>query len=164
MPKISQIDQVPCQAEVRIFRKTKFATTALSISWIVLESPLSSTLPAIFDCTFGEASHRRLRSSVVTARGIQKQKTASHRKTYCSIFWRISYFVSWFLTFWLVEFWSLNTPPVSYFCKLFESCWSYNVSMNYTLSCTFSASTLKCIPDLISLQLLTSPVMQWVLV
>ena len=31
-----------CQAEVRILRKTtlKFATTALTISWIVLESPL----------------------------------------------------------------------------------------------------------------------------
>ena len=40
MPKISQIDEVPCQAEVRILQKTKFATTALSISWIILESPL----------------------------------------------------------------------------------------------------------------------------
>lgn len=109
-------------------------------------------------CTFVEASHRRLRSSVVTARGMQKQKTASHRKTYCSIFLRISYFASWLLAFWLVEFWTLNTPPVSYFCKLFKSYWSYDVSMNYTLSRAFSASTLKCIPNLISLQLLTSPV------
>ena len=109
-------------------------------------------------CTFVEASHRRLRSSVVTARGIEKQKTASHRKTYCSIFLRISYFVSWFLNFWLVEFLTLNTPPVSYFCKLFKSYWSYNVSMNCTLSRAFSASTLKCIPNLISLQLLTLPV------
>ena len=37
-------------------------------------------------CTLVEASHRPLRSSVVIARGIQKQKTASHRKTYRSIF------------------------------------------------------------------------------
>ena len=51
MPKISHIDEVPCQAEVRILRKTtlKLATTALTISWIVLESPLSFTLSAIFD-------------------------------------------------------------------------------------------------------------------
>ena len=45
---ISQINQVTCQAEVRILQKTtlKFATTALTISWIVLESPLSFTLSA----------------------------------------------------------------------------------------------------------------------
>ena len=54
MPKISQIDQVTCQAEVRILRKTtlKFATTALTISWIVLESPLSFTLSAILTREF----------------------------------------------------------------------------------------------------------------
>ena len=54
MPKISQIDEVPCQAEVRILQKTtlKFATTALTISWIVLESPLSFTLSAILTREF----------------------------------------------------------------------------------------------------------------
>ena len=54
MPKISQIDQVTCQAEVRILQKTtlKFATTALTISWIVLESPLSFTLSAILTREF----------------------------------------------------------------------------------------------------------------
>ena len=54
MPKISQIEQVPCQAEVRILQKTtlKFATTALTISWIVLESPLSFTLSAILTREF----------------------------------------------------------------------------------------------------------------
>ena len=36
MPKISQIDEVPCQAEFHFLQKTKFATTALSISKIVL--------------------------------------------------------------------------------------------------------------------------------
>ena len=52
MPKISQINEVPCQAKVRILQKTKFVTTALSISWIVLESPLSFTLSAILTREF----------------------------------------------------------------------------------------------------------------
>ena len=54
MPKISQIDQVTCQAEVRILQKTtlKFATTALTLSWIVLESPLSFTLSAMLTREF----------------------------------------------------------------------------------------------------------------
>ena len=83
-------------------------------------------------CTLVEASHRRLRSSVVIARGIQKQKTASHRKRIVRFFWYL--FVSWLLIFWLVEFWTLNTLPVSYLCKFFKRYWSYNVSMNYTQS------------------------------
>ena len=54
MPKISQIDQVTCQAEVRILRKTtlKFATTALTICWIVLVSSSSFTLSAILTGEF----------------------------------------------------------------------------------------------------------------